>query len=262
VYLSVPGSAIVRAPQVLVGFGDADLDASETATIRVTVKRGDLAYWDVRVDEWIVESGDYTFAVGASSRDIRGTAVISIEGDPVRLPLSFDSTMAEVFADPIAGPVVTQAIAELSAGIDLESMGQALGSDIQKMMASMPVRATIGMMGNPEQAEQFQQLLDLANSERESGGASEADGDDGDDEAAPAGKAGKPLTARSSIRAWFKHPVGGPLLRELLAQGDADEKTLAPVKLLPLEQLVKLSKGAMPQSAVDELVAKVNASTH
>ena len=258
-YLSVPGSAIVRAPQVLVGFGDADLDAGETATISVTVKRSDLAYWDVRVDEWIVEAGDYTFAVGASSRDIRCSAVVPIEGDPVRLPLSFDSTLAEIFADPIAGPVVTQAIAEMSAEVDLDAMGEALGSDIQKMMASLPVRATIGAMGNPEQAEQFQQLLDLANTERESGGAAEPDGED---EAAPAGKAGKPLTARSSIRAWFKHPVGGPLLRELLAQGDADEKTLAPVKLLPLEQLVKLSKGAMPQSAVDELVAKVNAGTH
>ena len=222
------------------------------------MKRRDLAYWDVRVDEWIVEAGDYTFAVGASSRDIRGTAVISIEGDPVRLPLSFDSTLAEVFADPIAGPVVTQAIAEMSAEVDLDAMGEALGSDIQKMMASMPIRATIGAMGKPEQAEQFQQLLDLANSQRESGGAPEAD-DDEEDETAPSGKAGKPLTARSSIRAWFKHPVGGPLLRELLAQGGADEKTLAPVKLLPLEQLVKLSKGAMPQSAVDELVAKVNA---
>ncbi len=253
VYLSLPGSAIVRPPQVLVGFGDADLAAGETATIDIRVTRRELAYWDVRVDEWIVEGGDYVFAIGASSRDIRGTAVISIEGDPVRLPLSFDSTLGEVFADPIAGPVVTQAIADLSSGMDLDSMGAALGSDIQKMIASMPVRATIGMMGDPAQAEQFQQLLDLANAERENGGVPEPDSDE-----TPA-VAVKPLTGRSSIRAWFKHPVGGPLLRELLAQGGADEKTLAPLKLLPLEQLVKLSKGAMPQSAVDELVAKANA---
>jgi len=29
----------------------------------------------------------------------------------------------------------------------------------------------------------------------------------------------KALTAKSSIGAWLKHPVGGPILRDLLAQG-------------------------------------------
>jgi beta-glucosidase len=254
VYVSLPGSTIGRAPRVLVGFGDAELDPGESAPISVSVPRSELAYWDVRVDRWIVETGEYTFAVGASSRDLRGAATVAIDGDPVRLPLSFDSTMGEVFADPVAGPVVSQAIADLSAGRDLDAMGAALGADIQKMIASMPVRATIGMMGDPEQAAQFQELLDLANAEHESGEPPEPEADD---EPGPAG--GKPLTGRSSIRAWLKHPVGGPLLRDLLAQGGADEKSLAPVKLLPLEQLVKLSKGQMPQSVVDDLVAQANA---
>lgn len=256
VYVSVPGTTISRAPRVLVGFGDAELEPGESAPIAVTVTRGDLAYWDVRVDRWIVEPGDYSFAVGASSRDLRGSATISIAGDPVRLPLSFDSTMGEVFADPVAGPVVAQAIADLSSERDLDSMGAALGADIQKMIAAMPVRTTIGMMGDPEQAARFQELLDLANAQHESGEPPEPEADD---EAQPAGVVGKPLTGRSTIRAWLKHPVGGPLLRELLAQGGTDEKALAPVKLLPLQQLVKLSKGEMPQSVVDDLVAKANA---
>jgi len=68
----------------------------------------------------------------------------------------------------------------------------------------------------------------------------------------------KPLTEKSTVGAWLKHPVGGPLIRQLLAQGGVDEKVLTPVKLLPLKNLVAMSQGQMPQSLVDELVAKAN----
>lgn len=68
----------------------------------------------------------------------------------------------------------------------------------------------------------------------------------------------KPLTGKSSVGDWLKHPVGGPLLRDLLAQGGQDEKALAPVRLFPLQRLVQLSKGQFPQAMVDEMVAKVN----
>ena len=39
----------------------------------VHIRREDLAYWDTRVDRWVVEGGSYTVEVGASSRDIRAT---------------------------------------------------------------------------------------------------------------------------------------------------------------------------------------------
>jgi NAD(P)-dependent dehydrogenase (short-subunit alcohol dehydrogenase family) len=68
----------------------------------------------------------------------------------------------------------------------------------------------------------------------------------------------KPLSAKSSIGDWLKHPVGGPLLRDLLAQGGADEKTLAPVRLFSLQRVADMSQGRFPQSMVDELVARAN----
>lgn len=68
----------------------------------------------------------------------------------------------------------------------------------------------------------------------------------------------KLLTARSSVGTWLKHPLGGPLIRELLAAAGVDERVLAPVRLLPLQQLVTMSKGEMPQSMIDDLVLKAN----
>lgn len=66
------------------------------------------------------------------------------------------------------------------------------------------------------------------------------------------------LTANSKIGEWLAHPVGGELVRGLLAQSGATEESLAPVKGLPLQQLVALSQGRMPQSVIDDLVLKAN----
>ncbi len=71
-------------------------------------------------------------------------------------------------------------------------------------------------------------------------------------------KKDKPLTGKSSIGDWLTHPVGGPLLKEVLAQGGQDETALKPVRLFSLQRLVALSQGKFSQEIVNELVSKVN----
>jgi NAD(P)-dependent dehydrogenase (short-subunit alcohol dehydrogenase family) len=68
----------------------------------------------------------------------------------------------------------------------------------------------------------------------------------------------KPLTANSTVGEWLDHPEGGPALGELLAAGGADPSMLAPIRGLPLQQMVELSQGKMPQAVIDELVLRVN----
>ena len=71
-------------------------------------------------------------------------------------------------------------------------------------------------------------------------------------------KKDKPLTGKTSIGDWLAHPVGGPLIREMLAAGGQDESALKPVRLFSLQRMVALSQGKMPQELVDDLVAKAN----
>jgi NAD(P)-dependent dehydrogenase (short-subunit alcohol dehydrogenase family) len=70
--------------------------------------------------------------------------------------------------------------------------------------------------------------------------------------------AAKALNAKSPIGEWLDDPIGGELVRGLLAASGADADSLAPIKSLPLQQLVTLSQGAMPQSVIDDLVMKAN----
>ncbi len=67
-----------------------------------------------------------------------------------------------------------------------------------------------------------------------------------------------PLTANTSIGTWIEHPVGGELLRELLAPAGTSVDSLRAVSSLPLQQLVALSQGLMPQEAIDALVLRAN----
>ena len=66
------------------------------------------------------------------------------------------------------------------------------------------------------------------------------------------------LTANSSIGDWLADATGGELIRGLLAQSGASADSLTPVLGLPLQQLVVMSQGAMPQSVVDDLVRAAN----
>lgn len=70
-----------------------------------------------------------------------------------------------------------------------------------------------------------------------------------------------PITGRASIGDWLDHPVGGSLLRELLEQAGQNENALAPIRNLPLVQLVSLSQGQLSQEIIDDLVARANGGT-
>jgi hypothetical protein len=54
----------------------------------------------------------------------------------------------------------------------------------------------------------------------------------------------KPLSGDSSIASWLDHPVGGPIIRDLLSQAGQSADALRPVRALALKRLVKLSKGS------------------
>lgn len=76
-YVSRKDSKVERAAQELKGFEKVLVKAGETNTINMVVPVKELAYYDVGLKNWTVESGTYNFRIGNSSRDIK--AEVSIE---------------------------------------------------------------------------------------------------------------------------------------------------------------------------------------
>jgi len=68
-----------------------------------------------------------------------------------------------------------------------------------------------------------------------------------------------PLTGDSSIATWIDHPVGGPIILEMLAAGGQTTDALRPVRKLALKRLIKLSGGQFTSELIDSLVARAAA---
>lgn len=167
VYVAPVSSAVQRAPRELKAFSSVQLAAGETRTVDLVVRREDLAYWDVRVDRWIVEPGEYRIDVAASSRDIRSTATVEVAGDVVSLPLTMNSSIGDVMAHPVAGPIVMGALGgfmgELNGADSSASSMMPNDEAMEKMMASFPIGRLIGFPGVDVTHEQVEQLLAGAN---------------------------------------------------------------------------------------------------
>ncbi len=151
-YVGLPGSRVARPPRALAGFAVVELAPGEQGRAEVRLERDDLAYWDVRVGRFVLEPGDYRVDVGSSSRDIRATATVSMPGETVDLPLTLQSTLAEVAADPAA---LQRLSALFGGGIP------ALGDDaaVAAMMGSIPVARLVSFTGGAITREQLERAL-------------------------------------------------------------------------------------------------------
>ncbi|WP_156758862.1 glycoside hydrolase family 3 C-terminal domain-containing protein [Microbacterium karelineae] len=133
-YVSRPGSAVERAPRELKAFASVEIPPGETVAVALTVRRRDLAYWETRAERWILEPGAYLVEVGASSRDLRGEAGVELAGDELVLPVTRDSSIGEVIAHPVAGPIAR-------AGFEPTPFGQMLFTEdgVSAMGGAMPL---------------------------------------------------------------------------------------------------------------------------
>ncbi|KAM6529112.1 hypothetical protein FALCPG4_010060 [Fusarium falciforme] len=80
-YLSYPDSSKVDHPvRVLRGFDKVFLKKGESKTVEFKLTRRDLSYWDVVEQNWrVTGGGEFTVAVGESSRDLKLTGTFSVE---------------------------------------------------------------------------------------------------------------------------------------------------------------------------------------
>lgn len=163
IYAGRTQSRVSRPPRWLVGFGELTLPPGDRRTVEITVARAELAYWDVSASRWVVEPGDYSIGAGASSRDMRLSTTVAVSGDAVPTSFTMDSTIGELLSDPEAAPVVMAAMAE--AAPDGES-GPDLGTDMLRMLSSLPVGRIASLSGGAVHSQQVQQLLETINTRR------------------------------------------------------------------------------------------------
>ncbi|KAF2087992.1 glycoside hydrolase family 3 protein [Saccharata proteae CBS 121410] len=76
-YVEYPAAAQQPVRQ-LRAFDKQTVTAGDSATFSFSVRRRDVSYWDVVAQDWAVAKGTYKFSVGASSRDLKASATVTV----------------------------------------------------------------------------------------------------------------------------------------------------------------------------------------
>lgn len=81
-YVATPDSpaSSQRPIRRLKGFQRVTIPAGQTETVAIPVDCSDLWFWDPKADHITFDQGRYVFEIGASSRDIKGTAEATLSG--------------------------------------------------------------------------------------------------------------------------------------------------------------------------------------
>lgn len=79
-YVAKPWAEVFRPAQELKGFAKVQLQPGESKTVTIPLDDKAFRYWNTKTDSWEVEGGSYELRVGASSTDIRLTAVVEVAG--------------------------------------------------------------------------------------------------------------------------------------------------------------------------------------
>lgn len=71
-------SAVFKPESELRAFRKVYLKAGEETVVTLSCALSELSFWNIKTNSWILENGEYTIEVGASSEDIRLTAPLTV----------------------------------------------------------------------------------------------------------------------------------------------------------------------------------------
>lgn len=87
VYVRACDPLVYRPDRELKGFSKDSVSAGGKVRVNVRLGASAFAYWSMARDRWQVDDGLYEIAVGASSQDIRLSAVVEIKNGKIVLPV-------------------------------------------------------------------------------------------------------------------------------------------------------------------------------
>ncbi len=143
-YVCPEGSKVSRPYKELKGFEKIELESGEKKTVTFTLDKRSFAYYETKIHDFYVESGDYNIMIGASTIDIRQTVKIHVESS-LELPMTFGHfTPIEDILDTkkgqmILGPVLQKIGEGMENQEDDGSMGEGGAEMMTKMFMEMPI---------------------------------------------------------------------------------------------------------------------------
>ena len=166
-YVGDDEGSFIRPLRELKGFEKLSLEPGESRDVSFTLDKRAFAIWNSTLHDWYVESGGFTVAVGASSRDLPLCAKVFVEGSQA-MPgyYSLNSIFMDIMADPKAKAIFSPLF---------EGMHKAFAGDgdhedpiikdemMDAMLQYFPLRNLLSFGGDAVSEDALLRLIDQAN---------------------------------------------------------------------------------------------------
>lgn len=167
-YVSDLQSTIDRPVRELKGFCKVELTPGERKEVSFTLDKRSFAYYNITLHDWHVETGDFTIALGSSSRDIRLSETVKVIS-LTEVPVTYTryATLGEILRTRRGQMVLKPVMDAMSAagGDDTTGSNTAMGEGTEEMMnammLSMPIDTLLKFGAISE--EQLSQMLTALN---------------------------------------------------------------------------------------------------
>ena len=148
VYVGDVEASVARPLRELKGFVKVHLEPGETRQVSCDLDERAFAFWSRRLQQWVVESGEFLIAVGSSSRDLVATEAITIDAPRLSLPLGPDSTLHEWLDDDRGRELLTKR--------DIRLLQD---PELIKVIGTMPMHTLAAFQGMALSHDELEQLV-------------------------------------------------------------------------------------------------------
>ena len=164
-------SSVFRPVRELKGFDKVFLEPGESKDVSFTLDKRSFAYWNTKIHDWHVESGEFRIEIGHSSRDIACCAAVQVDST-AEIPRRYDvnSIFMDLMQDPRADTVLKpllDGIREMFMPSDEEQSDaaqEAISNEMSLAMVKyMPLRSILSFAGDKADPGLIDQILKALN---------------------------------------------------------------------------------------------------
>jgi beta-glucosidase len=143
-YVGDVEASVARPPRELKAFAKVDLDAGQSETLTFHLDARDFSYWSSTACDWVLEPGEFTLAIGASSRDLRLMTAFDVAAPMRPVPLDAMASLEEWLADPAGAPVLREVVGTDETGRPRGILGD---HELRAVVGNFPIGALTAFPG-------------------------------------------------------------------------------------------------------------------
>ena len=165
-YVADTESTAIRPVRELKGFEKIALEPGQTGTVTFNLDKRAFAYYNTKISDWYVESGEFEIEIAKSSRDIVLHTTVFVEST-VQLPVVFTpNTLIGELEKTGKGKELIENLMKNFGGDQKENEEEdsdGMKAAVEAMLRSMPVRGMLSFGGTGMKKKDLDALLDELN---------------------------------------------------------------------------------------------------